>query len=185
VVHAAAGGVGQLLVQMLVARGVRVVATVGTAAKAEIAAALGAAAVVRYDEIGPGDELAAALCAATVSGRAHVVFDGVGAATFDASLASLHPRGMLVLFGAASGAVPPVDPQRLNSGGSLYLTRPTLGHYVATTEELRARAADVLGGIAGGELRVAIGGRFALEEAAEAYRMLEGRRSVGKLLLVP
>lgn len=181
-IHAAAGGVGQLLVQYAKAIGARVIATVGTADKAKIATDLGADEVLRYDEI---DDLAAAVRAASRSGGVHVAYDGVGRSTFDASLASLHRRGTLVLFGAASGAVPPVDPQRLNSGGSLYLTRPTLAHYTATREELLSRAGDVLAAVADGSLRVQIGGRYPLDQVTEAYRDLEGRRTTGKLLIVP
>ena len=181
-VHAAAGGAGQLLVQYVKARGARVIATAGAAHKAQIARDLGADEVLRYDEI---DDLAAAVRALSRSGGVHVVYDGVGRSTFDASLASLHRRGTMVLYGAARGPVPPVDPQRLNSGGSLYLTRPTLAHYTATREELLERAGDVLGRVADGSLRVQIGGRYALDQVADAYRDLEGRRTTGKLLIVP
>ena len=114
-----------------------------------------------------------------------VAYDGVGKATFDASLASLRPRGMLVLFGGASGQVPPFDLQRLNTGGSLFVTRPTLATHLATREELLWRAGDVLGAVADGSLDVAIGGRYPLAEAASAYGDLTGRRTTGKLLLVP
>ncbi len=112
-----------------------------------------------------------------------VVYDGVGRATFDASLASLGRRGMLALFGASSGPVPPFDVQRLNAGGSLFVTRPTLADYTATREELLWRAGDVLAAVADGTLRVEIGGRYALADAARAYADLEGRRTTGKLLL--
>lgn len=180
-VHAAAGGVGQLLVQLVKAKGAQVVATVGAEPKERIARELGADAVIRYDEV---DDLAAEVRSAS-DGGVHVVYDGVGKSTFDASLGSLRRRGMLALFGAASGPVPPVDPQRLNSGGSLFLTRPTLKHYTADAAELRWRAGDILGAIAAGELRVDIGGRYPLDEAANAYRDLEGRASTGKLLILP
>jgi NADPH2:quinone reductase len=180
-VHAAAGGVGQLLVQMVKAKGGRVIATVGSPEKVEIASAAGADDVIRYDEI---DDLAAAVRAFAPDG-VHVAYDGVGKATFEASLASLRPRGMLVLFGAASGQVPPFDLQRLNPAGSLFVTRPTLGHYAATREELLHRSGEVLGAIADGSLRISIGGRYGLDDAAQAYRDLEGRRTTGKLLLVP
>jgi len=116
---------------------------------------------------------------------AHVVYDGVGKDTFDDSLAALRPRGMMVLYGAASGPVPPVDPQRLNTGGSLFLTRPTLGHYVADIEELRWRAGEVFDWITKGELDVRIGGTYPLAEAARAQDDLASRRTVGKLLLLP
>jgi NADPH2:quinone reductase len=180
-VHAAAGGVGQLLVQLCKARGAHVVATVGAAAKADIARGLGADEVIRYDEV---DDLAAAVRDAS-DGGVHVAYDGVGKSTFDASMASLRRRGMLVLFGAASGPVPPVDPQRLNSGGSLFLTRPTLKHYTGTREELLWRSGEILAAAASGELKVAIGATYPLERAADAYADLEGRRTTGKLLLIP
>jgi NADPH2:quinone reductase len=181
-VHAAAGGVGQLLVQMITARGGRVVATAGSAEKLEIAQRLGAAALIDYSQAG---DLAAAVLEANGGSGVDVVYDGVGKATFDASLASLRPRGLMVLFGAASGQVPPFDIQRLNSGGSLFLTRPTLGHYVATRDELLERAGSVLGELAEGRLHLEIGGRYPLGEAARAYDDLEGRRTTGKLLLIP
>jgi NADPH2:quinone reductase len=180
-VHAAAGGVGQLLVQLCKARGAHVIATVGSEPKADIAMRLGADAVIRYDE---ATDLAEAVRSAS-HGGVHVAYDGVGRATFDASLAALRRRGMLALFGAASGPVPPVDPQRLNSGGSLFLTRPTLKHYTATREELLWRAGEILSAIAAGELLVEIGATYPLDQAAEAYRALEGRQTTGKVLLVP
>ena len=181
-VHAAAGGVGQLLVQMVTAKGGRVIATAGSPEKLEIARGLGAAALIDYSR---ADDLAAAVLEANGGSGVDVVYDGVGKATFDASLASLRPRGLMVLFGAASGQVPPFDIQRLNSGGSLFLTRPTLGHYVATREELLERAGSVLGDLAAGRLHLEIGGRYPLSEAARAYDDLEGRRTTGKLLLIP
>ena len=181
-VHAAAGGVGQLLVQMITAKGGRVIATAGSPEKLEIARGLGAAALIDYSR---ADDLAAAVLEANGGSGVDVVYDGVGKATFDASLASLRPRGLMVLFGAASGQVPPFDIQRLNSGGSLFLTRPTLGHYVATREELLERAGSVLGDLAAGRLHLEIGGRYPLSEAARAYDDLEGRRTTGKLLLIP
>ncbi len=180
-VHAAAGGVGQLLVQLCKAKGARVVATVGSAAKAAIARELGADEVIRYDQV---DDLADAVRNAS-GGGVHVAYDGVGKATFDASLASLRRRGTMALFGASSGPVPPVDPQRLNSGGSLFLTRPTLKHYTDDPAELRWRAGEILAAIADGSLHVSIGARYGLDEAAEAYRALEGRRTTGKVLLRP
>ena len=180
-VHAAAGGVGQLLVQMVTAKGATVVATAGTDEKCRIASGLGAQHVVNYSE---ADDLAAEVRAAAGRG-VDVVYDGVGRSTFDASLASLRPRGMMVLFGGASGQVPPFDIQRLNSGGSLFLTRPTLAHYVADRAEYAWRADEVLRSIASGSLKVEIGGRYPLREAAAAYEALEGRRTTGKLILVP
>ncbi|EWT02847.1 NADPH--quinone reductase [Intrasporangium oryzae NRRL B-24470] len=180
-VHAAAGGVGQLLVQMIVAKCGTVVATAGSDAKLEIARSRGAQHLVNYSTV---DDLAAAVRAAAGRG-VDVAYDGVGRSTFDASLASLRPRGMMVLFGGASGQVPPFDIQRLNAGGSLYLTRPTLGHYVADRSEYEWRAGEVLGAIADGSLDIAVGGRYPLSEAAAAYEALEGRATTGKLILVP
>jgi NADPH2:quinone reductase len=180
-VHAAAGGVGQLLVQLCAAKGAHIIAVVGTGPKADIARNLGAHEVIRYDEV---DDLAVAVRDAA-GGGVHVVYDGVGKATFDASLASLRMRGTMVLYGAASGPVPPFDPQRLNSGGSLFLTRPTLGHFTSTREELEWRAGSVLDAVADGTLRVEIGGRYPLDQAAQAYEDLAGRGTTGKLIIVP
>jgi NADPH2:quinone reductase len=180
-VHAAAGGMGQLLVQMIRTKGAHVVATVGSAEKADIARSRGADAVLRYDEF---DDLAAAVREAS-GGGVHVAYDGVGKATFEASLASLRVRGMMALFGGASGQVPPFDLQRLNSAGSLFVTRPTLAHYVREPEELAWRAGDVLGALADGSLEIEVGGRYSLEEAGQAYENLENRRTTGKLLLIP
>lgn len=185
-VHAAAGGVGQLLVQMVVARGGHVVATAGSEEKCAIARSRGAAETIDYTA---EDDLEGAIAEAAARLGApdgvDVAYDGVGAATFDASLAALRPRGVLVLFGGASGQVPPFDIQRLNAGGSLYLTRPTLAHYIARREELLRRGQEVLAAVASGELDVAVDGRYPMTEAAEAYAALEGRTSTGKLLLVP
>jgi NADPH2:quinone reductase len=183
-VHAAAGGVGQLLVQLAKAKGAHVIGTVGSAQKAEIATAAGADEVIRYDRAASVDDLAGAVRSAS-GGGVNVVYDGVGKATFDASLASLRRRGLLALFGGASGQVPPFDLQRLNSAGSLFVTRPTLAHYTATRAELLQRSGEVFAAIADGTLRIAIGGRYSLDEAAEAYRALESRRSTGKLLICP
>jgi NADPH:quinone reductase len=180
-VHAAAGGVGQLLVQLAKRKGARVIATVGSERKVEIARRRGADEVIRYDAV---DDLAAAVRALAPRG-VDVVYDGVGQATFEASLASLRPRGMLVLYGAASGPVPPFDLQRLNPAGSLFVTRPTLAHYTADREELLWRAGEILQAAAAGELDVEIGGRYSLDDAPQAYTDLEGRHSTGKLLIVP
>ncbi|MFE5338107.1 quinone oxidoreductase family protein [Isoptericola sp. NPDC056573] len=183
---AGAGGVGLLATQLAVARGGRVITTVSSPEKAALSSAAGAAHTVDYAAM---DDLATELPAVVrdlTDGRGvHVVYDGVGRATFDASLASLRPRGTLVLFGGASGQVPPFDPQRLNSGGSLYLTRPTLAHYLLTRGELEWRAAEVLGAAAAGDLDVRIGERLPLADAAQAHRALEGRGTTGKVLLVP
>ena len=182
-VHAAAGGVGLLLVQMVRRLGGRVVATVSTEHKEALARAAGAAEVVRYDTT-TGDELAAAVRALTGGRGVPVVYDGVGRATFEASLASLARRGVLVLFGASSGAVPPFDPLRLMQG-SLFLTRPTLADHIVGRDELLARAAAVLGEVAAGELDVRIGARYRLEDAAQAHEDLAARRTTGKSLLLP
>jgi NADPH2:quinone reductase len=180
-VHAAAGGTGLLLVQMLARAGVRVLGTCSTAEKEALARAAGCDTVVRHGE---GDFVAAAR-EATGGRGVDVVYDSVGQATFDRSLQSLRPRGLLVLFGQSSGPVPAFDLQRLNAGGSLFVTRPSLAHYVATRAELEERAGAVLGAAARGELSVRIGGRFPLAEAAEAQRALEGRGTTGKLVLIP
>lgn len=178
-VHAAAGGVGQWLVQLCAAKGATVVATAGSADKLEKARSLGAHALVNYSEV---DDLAAAVRQANGGAGVHVAYDGVGKATFDASMAALRRRGMLVLFGASSGPVPPVDPQRLNAGGSLYLTRPTLAHFIADHDELRWRAGEVLSMLGSGAVSMQIGGRYALEDAATAYQALQGRGTTGKLI---
>jgi NADPH2:quinone reductase len=181
-VHAAAGGVGLLLTQLASARGARVIATVSTEEKAALARAAGAAEVIRYTEVA---DLAAEVRAHTDGQGVAVVYDGVGASTFDASLDSLRRRGMMVLFGASSGPVPPVDPQRLNSGGSLYLTRPTLFHYVATREELEYHAGAVLDSVADGTLDIRVGHRYQLADARTAHEDLQARRTSGKLVLLP
>lgn len=184
VVHAAAGGVGQLLVQLITGRGGRVIATAGSPEKLAIAAARGALAGIDYTGLST-EELAESIRGANGGRGVDVVFDGVGKATFDASLASLRPRGMLVVFGAASGQVPPFDLQRLNQAGSVFVTRPNLAHYVITADELMACGTRVLEEIAAGRLEIAVGGRYSLEESADAYADLEERRSTGKLVIVP
>jgi NADPH2:quinone reductase len=179
VVHAAAGGVGLLLTQMAAMRGGTVIATVSTEAKAELARAAGAVQVAGYQDF------TAVVRERTGGAGAAAVYDGVGQATFDASLAALRPRGYLVIYGAASGPVPPFDVQRLNTGGSLFITRPTLGHYLATRDELLHRAGDVFTWIEEGRLSVRIGGRYPLADAARAQQDLAARRTTGKLLLLP
>ena len=181
-VHAAAGGVGLLLTQLATERGAQVIGTVSTAEKAALAKDAGAAEVIRYTEVA---DLAAEVRALTNGQGVSVVYDGVGRTTFDASLASLRPRGMLVLFGAASGPVPPVDPQRLNAGGSLYLTRPTLFHYIASRKELEYHSGEVFAAVADGTLDIRIGHRYPLEQARQAHEDLQARRTTGKLLLLP
>jgi NADPH2:quinone reductase len=178
-VHAAAGGVGQLLTQVVRLRGGRVIGTVSTPEKAAAARDAGADEVLQYDEV--PDRVRALTDGRGVA----AVYDGVGAATFEGSLASLRPRGMLVVYGTASGATPPLDIPRLNSGGSLYVTRPTVVHYTATREELRARTHEVFGWVANGQLQVSIGGRYVLADAREAHRALESRRTTGKLVVLP
>lgn len=180
-VHAAAGGVGQLLVQLVTAKGATVVATAGSPEKLEIARQLGAQHLIDYSAV---DDLVSAVREVAPQG-VDVVYDGVGKSTFDASLASLRPRGMMVLFGGASGQVPPFDLQRLNSGGSLFVTRPTLVHYVAERDEFEWRAREVLGAVADGSLKIHVGGRYPFDRAADAYAALEGRQTTGKLILVP
>lgn len=185
-VHAGAGGVGLLLTQLAVARGARVLTTVGTPEKEELSRAAGASDVIQYTELADlTTDLPAQVRELTGGAGVHTVFDGVGRSTFEASLASLRPRGGLALFGGASGPVPPVDPQRLNSGGSLYLTRPTLAHYTATREELLWRAGELFTAVAAGGLDVRIGAAYPLAEAADAHRALEGRATTGKVLLLP
>jgi NADPH:quinone reductase len=178
VVHAAAGGVGLLLTQMAAMRGGVVIATTSTAAKARLARSAGAAHLAGYGDF-------AAMVRDVAGPGAAVVYDGVGQATFDASLAALRPRGYLVLYGAASGPVPPVDPQRLNTGGSLFLTRPTLAHYMRSRDELLQRTGDLFTWIRQGRLTVRVGGRYPLAEAARAHEDLAARRTTGKLLLLP
>ncbi|MBT2247249.1 quinone oxidoreductase [Arthrobacter sp. BHU FT2] len=177
--HAGAGGVGLLLIQLLKARGAEVITTVSTDEKEQLARGAGADHVLRYDGF------AARVREITGGTGADVVFDGVGKDTFDGSLEALRVRGMLVLFGAASGPVPPVDPQRLNAGGSLFLTRPTMGHYLRDAAERRWRSGEVFAAAADGSLKVRIGARYPLSQAAQAHRDLEGRKTTGKVLLVP
>jgi NADPH:quinone reductase len=181
-IHAAAGGMGLLLTQLATARGGRVIGTVSTAEKERLAREAGAAEVIRYTEV---DDLAGEVRRLTGGDGVAAVYDGVGATTFDASLASLRRRGMLALFGAASGPVPSVDPQRLNSAGSVFLTRPKLADYVATRKELIWRAGEVFGAILDGSLGIRIGGRYPLAEAGRAHQDLQSRRTTGKLLLLP
>jgi NADPH:quinone reductase len=180
-VHAAAGGVGLLLVQAAKSRGAKVIGTVSTAAKEALAREAGADEVIRYTETDFAEEVGRLTGGVGVA----VVYDGVGKDTFDRSLDCLAMRGMMALFGASSGPVPPVDPQRLHSGGSLFLTRPTLGHHIATPEEFRWRCDELFAAIAAGRISVRIGGRYPLADARLAHEDLEGRRTTGKLLLIP
>lgn len=180
-VHAAAGGVGLLLIQMAKRIGARVFGTVSTDEKARLAREAGADEVIIYTEQDFEEEIKHA----TEGRGVQVVYDSVGKTTFTKSLKSLAPRGLLALFGQASGPVPPFDAALLAQGGSLYLTRPSLAHYTATREELLWRAGDVLKWVSTGELKLRIGKTFPLAEASEAHRQLEGRETTGKVLLIP
>ncbi|NUW35955.1 quinone oxidoreductase [Nonomuraea sp. SMC257] len=173
-VHAAAGGMGQLLTQLAKLRGAKVYGTVSTPEKEKLAREAGADEVLRYDDF-----------AEALSGRMHVVYDGVGATTFEGGLKALRPRGLMALYGAASGPVPPLDPQVLSRNGSLFLTRPTLVHYIAEREELLQRASDLFEWIRTGRLRVNVSARYPLAEAGRAHEDLTARRTTGKLLLIP
>ena len=173
-VHAGAGGMGQLLIQLAKLSGAKVIATTSSSAKEKLAREAGADEVLRYDDF-----------AEALRGTVDVVYDGVGATTFDGGLEALRTRGLMALYGAASGPVPPVDPQRLNRAGSLFLTRPTLVDYIAEREELLGRASDLFGWIASGELKVNVSHRYRLAEAARAHEDLAARRTTGKLLLIP
>ena len=181
VVHAGAGGVGLLLTQIAKKRGARVLTTVSTEEKAKLSRGAGADEVVNYTSA----DFVAAAKKMTDGKGVRVVYDSVGKTTFDESMKALRPRGFLVLFGASSGPVPPVDPLRLAGGGSLYLTRPTLGHYAAARAELLERSRALFDWIERGELDVRIGATYPLAEAAEAHRALESRRTTGKVLLLP
>ncbi len=180
-VHAAAGGVGLLLTQMAKRRGAQVFGTVSTQAKAEAAKGAGIDVVIRYTE----QDFEAEVRAATSGEGLHAVYDSVGQTTFEKSLRCLRPRGVLALFGQSSGPVPAFDLAKLGAGGSLFITRPTLAHYMLDRDELLERAGDVLGWVERGELDVAIDRELPLAEAAEAHRLLEGRKTSGKLILKP
>jgi NADPH2:quinone reductase len=183
-VHAGAGGVGLILTQWATSMAVKVITTVSTPAKAELSRRAGAVEVLDY----PGDdpaEFGAKVRDLTGGVGVAAVYDGVGASTFEASLASLAIRGTLALFGAASGPVPPFDPQRLNAAGSLFLTRPTLAHYASTADEFSWRAGELLDAIATGTLDVTVSERYPLAEASRAHADLQGRKTVGSVVLVP
>jgi NADPH2:quinone reductase len=180
-VHAAAGGVGLLLCQMAKRAGARVIGTVSTEDKARLARDAGAHDVILYTR----QDFEAEVKRLTGGKGLQVVYDAVGRDTFDKSLNCLAPRGYMVLYGAASGPVAPLDPQVLNTKGSLFLTRPSLFHYIATRDDLLRRAGEVLGWIQKGELKLRIGATFPLGEVARAHRDLEGRRTTGKVLLIP
>ncbi len=180
-VHAAAGGVGLLLTQVLSAQGVRVIATTSTEEKVALAREAGAAEVIRYDKA----DVASEVSRLTDGHKVDVVYDGVGRATFDGSIDSLRPRGMFVLYGAASGPVAPVDPLLLLSKGSLFFTRPTLGHYVASRDELLERSRELFEWVASGALSVRVGARYTLDQARQAHEDLESRLTTGKSLIIP
>jgi NADPH2:quinone reductase len=183
-VHAGAGGVGLILTQWASSLGVRVITTVSTPAKAELSRLAGASKVLDY----PGDDaeqFGRRIRDLTNGVGVAAVYDGVGASTFDASLASLAVRGTLALFGAASGPVPPVDPQRLNAAGSVYLTRPKLADFTRTEQEFAWRAEELFGAIAEGAISVTVSRRYPLRDAAQAHRDLQGRQTVGSIMLVP
>jgi NADPH2:quinone reductase len=181
VVHAAAGGVGLLLTQLAKAKGATVIGTVSTVDKEKLARDSGADEVIRYTETDPAPEIRRL----TDGQGATVVYDGVGKDTFEGSLASLRRRGTLVLYGASSGQVPPFDPQRLARSGSLFLTRPSLGDYMATRTELTWRATDLFTAIQDGTLHIHIGATYPLDQIRQAHQDLQGRRTTGKVLLIP
>ena len=181
--HAGAGGVGLILTQWATSIGTRVITTASTPEKAELSRQAGAVEVLDY----PDDpaEFAEKIRDLTGGQGVAAVYDGVGRSTFDASLASLAVRGTLALFGAASGPVPPVDPQRLNTAGSVFLTRPTLAHYTRTPDEFSWRAGELINAIADGTISITVGGRYPLADAAKAHTDLQGRKTVGSIVLVP
>jgi len=180
-IHAAAGGVGLLLTQMATRIGARVIATVSTAEKAELARAAGAQEVILYSD----QEFEPEVKRLTGGKGVEVVYDSVGKTTFEGSLNCLRPRGLLALFGASSGPVPPFDLIQLSGKGSLYITRPTLWHYIGTRADLEWRAGEVLGWAASGELKLRTEHLYPLSEAAQAQRDLEARKTTGKILLEP
>lgn len=180
-IHAAAGGVGLLLCQIARRRRARVIGTVSTDEKAALAREAGADDIIRYTD----QDFEAEVKQLTGGAGVQVVYDGVGLTTFDKGLRCLARRGMMVLYGQSSGQVPPLDPQVLNQRGSLFLTRPSVGHYTATRAELLQRTGELFAWVADGSLRVRIGREFPLAEAAEAHRELEARRTAGKVLLIP
>ena len=180
-VHASAGGVGLLLCQMAKMRGATVIGTAGSEEKARLAKDAGADEVIVYTE----QDFVEETRRITGGEGVHVVYDGVGQATFEGGLDSLRPRGYMVLFGASSGPVPPLDLQILNQKGGLFVTRPSLAHYTATREELMWRAESILSWVGNNSLDVRIGGTYSLSEAAQAHRDLEGRKTTGKLILIP
>ncbi|HYB37585.1 MAG TPA: quinone oxidoreductase [Mycobacterium sp.] len=181
--HAGAGGVGLILTQWATSLGARVITTASTTHKAELSRRAGAVEVLDYPD--DPQQFAATVRQLTGGQGVAAVYDGVGKSTFDASLASLAVRGMLVLFGAASGPVPPVDPQRLNAAGSVYLTRPSRPHFMRTRDEFSWRTNELFDAIASDTITVTVSGRYPLKEAAQAHRDLQGRKTVGSVVLMP
>lgn len=184
-VHAGAGGVGLILTRWASALGARVITTVSSPAKAELSRQAGAVAVLDYPRHDEAAHFGARIRELTDGNGVPVVYDGVGATTVEASLSSLAVRGTLALFGAASGPVPPIDPQRLNAAGSVYLTRPTLAHFVRTAEEFSWRAAELFDAIANGSIQATVTRHYELADAAQAHRDLHARRTVGSIVLLP
>lgn len=182
-VHAGAGGVGLILTQWATSLGARVITTASTPEKAELSRQAGAIEVLDYPE--DPAEFGASIRDLTGGHGVAAAYDGVGKSTFDASLASLAVRGTLALFGASSGPVPPVDPQRLNAAGSVYLTRPNLGHFTRTPDEFAWRAGELLDAIADGSITITVGGHYPLAEAERAHRDLQGRKTTGSIVLLP
>jgi NADPH2:quinone reductase len=180
-IHAGAGGVGLLLIQMAHNLGARVITTVSTEEKAKLASEAGADEVILYTQV----DFEAETRRLTAGQGVDVVYDSVGKATFEKSMNVLRPRGMLVLFGASSGPVPPVDPITLSQKGSLYMARTSIAHFTATREELLARSGAVFNMISSGKLKLRIAHTYPLAEAQQAHRDLEGRKTTGKLLLIP
>ena len=182
-VHAGAGGVGLILTQWATSIGARVITTASTPEKAELSRLAGAVEVLDYPE--DPAQFAALVRDLSDGHGAAAVYDGVGKSTFDASLASLAVRGTLALFGASSGPVPPVDPQRLNAAGSVYLTRPNLAHFIRSTDEFAWRAGELIEAIADGSITITVGGHYPLAEAQRAHEDLQARRTTGSIVLVP
>lgn len=182
-VHAGAGGVGLILTQWATSLGARVITTASTPKKAELSRRAGSVEVLDYPE--DPEEFAKGVRTLTKGRGVAAVYDGVGASTFDASLASLAVRGTLALFGASSGAVPPVDPQRLSAAGSIHLIRPSLVHFIRTPDEFAWRAGEVLDAIADGSIVITVGGHYPLAESDRAHRDLQGRRTTGSIVLLP
>ena len=182
-VHAGAGGVGLILTQWAHLLGARVITTVSTPEKERLSRQAGADEVFSYPD--DATEFGQRIRALTGGAGVAAVYDGVGATTFDASLASLAIRGTLALFGASSGPVPPVDPQRLNAAGSVFLTRPSLAHFMRTAQEFSCRAGELFEAVAGGAISIEVGGRYPLSEAARAHQDLQGRKTTGSLVLLP